>query len=90
MPRRKDDLGVEWVAGEQGMAGLDSLVVLQQELQRIGKNQLTLRGAIENDKAIVLHPSQQASSYFVFDKVGCSCINPSAHKSEIRMQACTS
>ena len=45
------------------MAGLDSLAVLQQELQRIGKNQLTLRGAIENDKAIVLHPSQQARLY---------------------------
>ena len=42
------------------MAGLDSLAILQQELQRIGKNQLTLRSAIDNDKAIVLHPSQQA------------------------------
>ena len=47
------------------MAGLDSLAVLQQEIRRIGKNQLTLRGAIENDKAIVLHPSQQATSYIV-------------------------
>ena len=42
------------------MAGLDSLATLQQELQRIGKNQLALRSAIDNDKAIVLHPSQQA------------------------------
>ena len=42
------------------MAGLDSLAILQQELQRIGKNQLALRSAIDNDKAIVVHPSQQA------------------------------
>ena len=42
------------------MAGLDSLAILQQELQRIGKNQLVLRSAIDSDKAIVVHPSQQA------------------------------
>ena len=71
------------------MAGLDSLVVLQQELQRIGKNQLTLRGAIENDKAIVLHPSQQATLYLVIEIV-CSCFKPCVHESEVRMQACAS
>ena len=85
-----DDLGIERVAGEQGMAELDSLVVLQQELQRIGKNQLTLRGAIENDKAIVLHPSQQATSYLVIEIIVCLCFKPSVHESEVRMPACTS
>ena len=72
------------------MAGPDSLVVLQQELQRIGKNQLTLRGAIENDKAIVLHPSQQATLYLGIEIIVCSCFKPTVHGSEVRMQACTS
>ena len=45
------------------MAGLDSLAILQEELQRIGKNQLALRSAIENDKAIVMHPSQQVTMF---------------------------
>ena len=44
------------------MAGLDSLATLQEELQRIGENQLALRSAIDNDKAIVLHPSQQVQA----------------------------
>ena len=58
------------------MAGLDSLVVLQQELHRIGKNQLTLRGAIENDKAIVLHPSQQATLYLFFHILSAKASSP--------------
>ena len=72
------------------MAGLDSLVVLQQELQRIGKNQLTLRGAIENDKAIVLHPSQQATVYLAIEIIVCSSFKPSVHESEVSMEACAS
>ena len=45
------------------MAGLNSLAILQEELQRIGKNQLALRSAIENDKSIVMHPSQQVTMF---------------------------
>lgn len=58
----------------KGMAGLDSLAILQEELQRIRKNQITLKTAIDNDKAIVLHPSQQASPLVV---AGQLCLHQS-------------
>lgn len=71
------------------MAGLDSLATLQAELQRIGKNQLALRSAIENDKAIVLHPSHLVTTspltssapfgtVYLARAQTCTCLTPNA------------